>query len=52
MTDTYLEEVLFETIEEDWFYYIVRVDVFHGAGGATNLEYILDCFKDWSSNQE
>ncbi|OPG99195.1 hypothetical protein B2I21_07080 [Chryseobacterium mucoviscidosis] len=46
LTDTCLEDVPFETIEEerneeDWFYCIVRDGVFHGAGGATNLEEIL-----------
>lgn len=57
LTDTYLEDVLFESIEEerneeDWFYCIVRDGVFHGAGGATNLEEILDSFKTWASSLE
>lgn len=52
LTDTYLEDVPFESIEEerneeDWFYCIVRDGVFHGAGGAINLEEILDSFKTW-----
>ncbi|MEK4057243.1 immunity 53 family protein [Paenibacillus sp. FSL F4-0087] len=57
LTDTYLENVPFESIEEerndqDWFYCIVRDGVFHGAGGAMNLEEILIYFENWASSIE
>ncbi|WP_231952490.1 immunity 53 family protein [Paenibacillus sp. AD87] len=57
LTDTYLEKVPFESIEEerndqDWFYCIVRDGVFHGAGGAMNLEEILIYFENWASSIE
>ncbi|WP_315792460.1 immunity 53 family protein [Paenibacillus sp. BIC5C1] len=57
LTDTYLEDVPFESIEEerteeDWFYCIVRDGGFHGAGGASNLEEILIYFKNWASSIE
>ncbi|WP_413379271.1 Imm53 family immunity protein [Paenibacillus taichungensis] len=57
LTDTYLEDVPFESIEEerneeDWFYCVVRDGVFHFAGGVTNLEEILDSFKTWASSLE
>jgi hypothetical protein len=47
--------VPFDSIEEernekDWFYCIVSDGVFRGAGGAANLEEILDCFKNWASS--
>ncbi|MET1173410.1 MULTISPECIES: immunity 53 family protein [Paenibacillus] len=55
LTDTYLEDVPFDSIEEerneeDWFYCIVRDGVFHSAGGAKNLEEMLNCFKNWASS--
>lgn len=39
-----------ERNEEDWFYCIVRDGVFHSAGGAKNLEEMLNCFKNWASS--
>ncbi|MEK3702734.1 immunity 53 family protein [Paenibacillus sp. FSL R7-0198] len=57
LKDTYLEDAPFDSIEEerneeDWFYCIVRDRVFHSAGGAKNLEEMLDCFKNWASSLE
>lgn len=55
LAETYLEHTPFDSIEEersdeDWFYCNVRDGVFHGAGGATNLEEILIHFKNWASS--
>ncbi|MFB8377827.1 immunity 53 family protein [Paenibacillus taichungensis] len=57
LTDTYLEDMFFDSVEEerndkDWFYCIVWDGVFHGAGGAMNLEEILVYFKNWASSIE
>ncbi|MBN3524651.1 immunity 53 family protein [Paenibacillus apiarius] len=55
LADTYLENEHFDSIEDerddqDWFYCIVRDGVFQGAGGAMNLEEILNCFRQWASS--
>ncbi|RJG26729.1 immunity 53 family protein [Paenibacillus thiaminolyticus] len=57
LADTYLENEHFDSIEDerddhDWCYCIVRDGVFHGAGGAMNLEEILNCFRQWASSVE
>ncbi|WP_374018500.1 Imm53 family immunity protein [Paenibacillus thiaminolyticus] len=57
MADTYLENEHFDSIEDerddhDWYYCIVRDGVFHGAGGAMNLEEILNSFRQWASSVE
>ncbi|WP_374018018.1 immunity 53 family protein [Paenibacillus thiaminolyticus] len=57
LADTYLENEHFDSIEDerddqDWYYCIVRDGIFHGAGGAMNLEEILNCFKQWASSVE
>ncbi|UNK19705.1 immunity 53 family protein [Paenibacillus sp. N3/727] len=57
LADTCLENEHFESIEierdeEDWYYCIVRDGVFSGAGGAKNLEEILNCFRQWASIKE
>lgn len=55
IVETNLEHENFDSIElerdeEDWYYCIVRDGVFHGAGGARNLEEILTCFRQWASS--
>lgn len=40
-----------ERDEQDWYYCKVRDGVFHGAGGAGNLEEILICFRHWATEE-
>jgi len=52
LADTEMEEIPFEKLdiertENDWYQCWIEDEVFHGAGGVSNLSEVLEIFRDW-----